>query len=137
MLRYALIGLTLWRSHSNNVKKRNKNNKRSEYFTTQIRSNYNMKKEELNFKYDQELQNVDNSIKIKKPKKVCRLVQMKKSEELVNSDLSLNSTNNKGDLNAGDFEFVSRRAKQSRRDVIKMLCKRIPFYFIQNFTFNF
>ena len=126
MLRYALIGLTLWRSHSNNIKK-NINIKRNNYFISQIQSIYHTKKKEPNFTYNQEIQNTngsDHSNKTKKPKNISKLMQMKKSQELVDSDFSLNSANNKSSLKANDFEFVSRRAKQSRRDVIKMLCKR-------------
>jgi hypothetical protein len=125
MLRYALIGLTLWRSHSNNIKK-NVNIKRNNHFISQIQSIYNTKKKEPNFTYNQEIQNIngiDHSNKIKKPKNISKLMQMKKSKELVDSDCSLNPANNKSSLKANDFEFVSRRAKQSRRDVIKMLCK--------------
>lgn len=129
---YILIGVTLWQSQSRY--------KAGSYISHQ--SSYKPKEKKNERKFNQKFRNKDKKISFDVKFETCKnLVQ----DNLVNNHTLLSK--NSIEFNVGDaknvshhayertskeFEHISYRARQSRRDVVKMLCK-----FCLNLIFKF
>lgn len=120
---YVLIGVTLWKSQSRH--------KAGSYTSYQF--SYTQKEKKFTRKFNQKFG--------KKDKKISFDSKFENCKNLVQDNLAINDTllsKNNSEFNVGDmrkvslnayerpskeFEHISYRARQSRRDVVKMLCK--------------
>ena len=132
---YFFIGITLWKSQS-----KHGSHRQSE--TSYIASNLHkvLKKKDMKNKNltSPELITLSASSNQVKTSETLLEAKSNSASNLANcklnsnlSDLSIpsNNNNNQGDRTSKDFEHVSYKNRQSRRDVVKMLCKRLDFYF--------
>lgn len=125
---YILIGVTLWKSQSKH--------KAGSYISHQ--SSYTKKENKLTNRFNRKFRKKDTKILFGLKSKNCKnLVE----ENMVNNDNLL--PRNGSEFSVGDirnvslhayertskeFEHISYRARQSRRDVVKMLCKFYCFF---------
>jgi hypothetical protein len=135
-IRYLLIGLTLWKSNS-----RKKKQPKLEIVKCQVSKNdvkfkssssapqFNLCNEQnklIDYYNDESSNNQLKKIYNKKRSSNNVSLNVKNCTDKCSSDLSLHETVTENSLRKSRYkstDLVPNRAKQSRRDVIKMLCK--------------